>query len=378
MVPLFDPKPQHQRVQSAVVHAVSEVLNSGQFILGPNVRALEEEVASYHGVKHAVSVASGTDALHLALLAAGVGKGDEVITTPFTFIATLEAIYYCGATPVFADIDPHTMNLDPAAAAGAITERTRAIMPVHLFGLAADMEPFIALKEKHQLQLIGDCAQAFGARYHDKPIGGLGDAGCFSFFPTKNLGGYGDGGIITTDFDELAASIRALRDHGSHERYHHHRIGFNSRLDEVQAATLRIKLEHLEEFNESRRMIATLYDQGLADLDLKRPLAPEGYHHVYGQYTIQIDQRDKLRAALADVEIGSAIYYPIPLHRQEACRDSFRNQVFPVCEKISESCLSLPIFPGMTEKQVGEVVAAIRGALQDEPVAVPASTVAHA
>ena len=362
MVPLFDPHPQHVRVRAQVLQAVNAVLDSGQFIMGPNVQSFEAEAAAYHGVKHAVGVASGTDALLLALLAAGVGKGDEVITSPFTFIATLEAIYQCGAEAVFADIDPATMNLDPEATAAAITERTRAILPVHLFGQSAELTPLLDLAKKHQLRLIGDCAQAFGARYQGKSVGALGDAGCFSFFPTKNLGGYGDGGLITTDSDELADAVRVLRNHGSEQQYYHDEVGYNSRLDEVQAAALRIKLRHLDEFNESRRAIAAIYDQELPKLGVRTPKVLADCHHVYGQYTILVNERDHLRAALQQQGIGCAIYYPVPLHRQSVCADAFRDQSFPVCEQVTEQCLSLPMFPGMTEAQAREVVAAVADA----------------
>lgn len=362
-VPLFDPQPQHKCVQAAVTDAVTQVLNSGQFVLGPNVSAFEEEAAAYHGVAHAVSVASGTDALHLALLAAGIGPGDEVITSPFTFIATLEAIYYCGATPIFADIDPETMNLCPQATAEAITERTRAILPVHLFGLSAQMQPLLALAEQHQLKMVGDGAQAFGALYGGHSVGALGDAACFSFFPTKNLGGYGDGGLITTDNEALAMELRTLRNHGSRERYHHHQVGFNSRLDEVQAAALRIKLQHLNAFNDSRRFIAEFYNRELANLPLQLPSTPAECFHVYGQYTVQLHARDELRQALEQRGIGSAIYYPIPLHHQELCRDEFRGQSFPVSERVAQQCLSLPMFPGMTLEQAQTVVSAIQSAL---------------
>lgn len=363
MVPLFDPAPQHERVREDVARAVSDVLDSGQFIMGPNVHHFEEEAAAYLGVKHALGVSSGTDALHLALLAAGVGPGDEVITSPFTFIATLEAIYHCGATPVFADIDAASMNLDPAAVADVIGERTRAIVPVHLFGQAADMEPLLALAARHGLRLIGDCAQAFGARYDDRSVGALGDAGCFSFFPTKNLGGYGDGGLITTDSDTLAESVRALRNHGSRERYYHDEVGVNSRLDEVQAAALRIKLRCLDEFNASRRAIAAYYDSALANLPVRTPAVMPRCHHVYGQYTILVSGRDRLSAALAERGIGSAIYYPVPLHRQKVCHDAFSSKHFPECERLARECLSLPMFPGMTEAQAEAVVAAIQAVL---------------
>lgn len=378
MVPLFDPGPQHERVRTQVAEAVARVLDSGQFIMGAQVQTLENEMAVHHGVKHAVGVASGTDALHLALRAAGIGKGDEVITTPFTFIATLESIYYCGATPVFADIDPRTMNIDPVAVAAVITDRTRAIIPVHLFGLPADMEPLMALSAKHQLRVIGDCAQAFGARYADQSVASYGDANCFSFFPTKNLGGYGDGGLVTTDSDKLAAALRTLRNHGSRERYHHHELGFNSRLDEVQAAALRIKLGYLNEFNASRRAIAELYNRHLSDLDIQLPETPANCDHVYGQYTVQLADRDTLQTALAQRGIGSAIYYPIPLHHQEICKDAFQKQRFPNCEQVAKRCLSLPMFPGMTEAQAMEVIGAIKEALLERKKHLPPAAVACA
>jgi dTDP-4-amino-4,6-dideoxygalactose transaminase len=360
MVPLFDPRPQHERVAKEVESATADVLGSGQFILGPNVKAFEEEVASFHGVSDAIGVASGTDALHLALLAAGVGPGDEVITSPFSFIAGVEAIYYCGAIPVFADIRRETMNLDESSLEGLITDKTRAIMPVHLFGLSCDMEQIMAVAEKHDLKVIEDCAQAFGARFADRPVGSIGHAGCFSFFPTKNLGGYGDGGLVTTADSELADKVRMLRNHGSKERYYHDVVGFNSRLDETQAAALRIKLKLIDEFNESRRHVAALYREGLSGLDLRLPTEPEGYHHVYGQYTVQVDKRDALREGLSGKGIASAIYYPIPLHRQKVTEGRFQGINMPVCDAVSEQCLSLPIFPGMSDEQAEEVIAAIR------------------
>ncbi|MDQ2068388.1 DegT/DnrJ/EryC1/StrS family aminotransferase [Natronospira bacteriovora] len=360
MVPLFDPKPQHERVAGEVEAASRAVMESGQFILGPNVQAFEKEVADYHGVNDSIGVASGTDALHLALLAAGVMPGDEVITSPFSFIAGVEAIYYCGAVPVFADIREDTMNMDESSLEGLVTERTRAIMPVHIFGLSCDMHQVMSVARHHGLKVIEDCAQAFGARIDGQPVGSFGDAGCFSFFPTKNLGGYGDGGQVTTNDAELAARIRMLRNHGSEQRYYHDVIGFNSRLDELQAAALRIKLRHLDEFNAARRYIAGRYLEGLSGLDLKLPVEGEGYHHVYGQFTIQVKDRDAFRAALNERGIASAIYYPIPLHRQKVTEGRFRGVRLPVCDAVSETCVSLPMFPGMSDAQADEVIAAVR------------------
>ncbi|MCP1726518.1 dTDP-4-amino-4,6-dideoxygalactose transaminase [Natronospira proteinivora] len=359
MVPLFDPKPQHAQVADEVHAQTRAVLDSGQFILGPNVQAFEEEAARFHDLSHGIGVASGTDALHLALLAAGIGPGDEVITSAFSFIAGVEAIFYCGAKPVFVDIREDSMNLDESTIEAAVTERTRAIMPVHLFGLACDMDQIMSVAQRHDLKVIEDCAQAFGARFKDKPVGAFGHAGCFSFFPTKNLGGYGDGGLITTADAVLDEQARVLRNHGSRERYHHHCVGFNSRLDEVQAAALRVKLRHLEDFNQSRRDIAAIYDQGLDGLPLQTPAVPEGCYAVYGQYTVQLDQRDKVREALQEKGIASAIYYPIPLHRQAVCGDEYASISLPVTERVSERCLSLPMFPGMSKDQAEEVIAAL-------------------
>jgi len=358
MVPLFDPRPQHQQVADEVNAQTLAVLESGQFILGPNVSAFEKEVADYHKVSDAIGVASGTDALHLSLLAAGVKPGDEVITTPFSFIAGVEAIYYCGAKPVYVDIRRDTMNMDESALEAAITERTRAIMPVHLFGLSGNMNQIMAVAERHDLKVIEDCAQAFGARFDDRPVGSFGHAGCFSFFPTKNLGGYGDGGMITTNDAEMADRIRVLRSHGSRQRYYHDVVGFNSRLDEVQAAALRVKFRHLDGFNESRRRVAALYQEGLAGLPITLPHCPEGHFHVYGQYTVQAEGRDRIRDALAEREIGSAIYYPIPLHRQAVCGDKYNDVAMPVTEQVAENCFSLPMFPGMSDAQAKEVIKA--------------------
>lgn len=359
MIPLFDPAPQHQRVEAEVKAAMQAVLNSGQFILGPQVKAFEQEVAAYLGVEYAIGLASGTDALHLALLAAGVGPGDEVITSPFTFIATVEAIYYCGARPVFADIDPRSMNLKPEQVAGVITERSKAILPVHLFGLCADMDPLRELAKAHQLKLIEDCAQAFGAAYKNQMAGSFGDAGCFSFFPSKNLAGYGDGGLLTTNNREIAEEVLSLRNHGSRQRYLHHQLGFNSRLDEIQAAALRIKLRHIDSFNQSRRDIAQAYHNAFSSLPIQLPYASEHCHHVYGQYTIQTDNRDKLQAALQSSEIASAVYYPVPLHQQPLCRKDSEGVRLKETELLATRCLSLPVFPGMTAQQVEAVIHAV-------------------
>ncbi len=362
-IPMVDLKTQYLSLKTDMDRALLEVLESTQFILGPSVQALEKEVADYLGVKHGISCSSGTDALHLALRAAGIGAGDEVITSPFTFIATAEAISYVGATPVFVDIEPHTFNLDPNLTAQAITPRTRAILPVHLFGQPADLDPLLDLCREHELLLIEDCAQSFGASYGGKMTGGFGLAGCHSFFPSKNLGGYGDGGMITTNDDRLANEIAVLRNHGSRERYHHSIIGYNSRLDEMQAAILRVKLKHLPEFNRLRRRNADLYNQGLKDLPVVTPHEDGKGVHVFHQYTLLVEQRDRVQKALTAAGIASGIYYPIPLHRQEVYREALAGVRCPVAEKTAEQVLSLPMFPELSSEQIDRVCQVIGSAL---------------
>lgn len=362
MIPMVDLSAQYQALKAEIDAGIQEVLDTTRFILGPNVQAFDEEAAAYLGVRHAISCASGTDALHLALRAAGIGEGDEVITPPFTFIATAEAIRYVGANPVFVDVDPRTMNLDPALVEAAITPRTRAILPVHLFGQPADLDAIGAIAERHGLPLVEDCAQSFGAALGDKMTGGIGLAGCHSFFPSKNLGGYGDGGMITTNDDALAEQVRVLRNHGSRERYHHEIIGYNSRLDELQAAILRVKLRHIDEFNRERRRVAHAYSERLADL-VTVPYEDGKGTHVYHQYTILSERRADIHKALETQGIASAIYYPIPLHRQQAFADLYRDASLPVSDSLAEQCLSLPIFPELRDEQVSEIAEVIRRAL---------------
>jgi dTDP-4-amino-4,6-dideoxygalactose transaminase len=349
---MVDLKTQLAGIRAEIEAAIRSVLDSTQFILGPSVQALEKETAAYLGVKHAIGVASGTDALHLALRAAGIGAGDEVITTPFTFIATAEAISYLGARPVFVDIDPDTFNIDVRCIEAAITPRTRALLPVHLFGQPAEMGPLLDICRRHHLKLIEDCAQSFGADYAGRKTGSFGEFGCFSFFPSKNLGGYGDGGLITTNDDELAAEVRVLRNHGSRERYCHSMIGYNSRLDELQAAILRVKLGHIEEYNRLRRENAHHYSRLLRHPQLCTPVEREGGTHVYHQYTILVSERDSIQKALQEAGIASAVYYPIPLHRQEVYRTSHGDVSLPVAEEMAQRVLSLPIFPELTKDQI--------------------------
>ncbi len=362
-IPMVDLKGQYAALREEITEQLNQVLETTHFIMGPQCRGFEEEVAAYCGVKHAVGVASGTDALHLALRAAGIGPGDEVITTPFTFIATAEAISYCGGVPVFVDIDPETFNIDVGLIEAAITERTRAILPVHLFGQPADLAPIADLCGKHGLKLIEDCAQSFGAEYGGKKSGTYGDAGCFSFFPSKNLGCFGDGGMIITDNDTLAEEIRVLRNHGSRERYHHSVIGYNSRLDDMQAAILRVKLRYIDSYNTGRRAAAHRYTERLRGSAIVPPVEDGKGLHVYHQYTLLCDQRDALQKALGDAGIASAVYYPIPLHQQEVYRESLGHLQFPVTEQVSARVLSLPIFPELTVAQVDTICDVLLGAL---------------
>ncbi len=361
MIPMVDLKVQYRQIHAEVEQALKEVLESAHFILGPNVQTFEQEAAQYLGVKHAISCASGTDALHLALIAAGVGSGDEVITTPFTFIATAEAICYVGAKPVFVDIDPRTFNMDMTQLDAAITPRTRAILPVHLFGQPVEMEPLMVIARRHDLRVIEDCAQSFGAEIGGRQTGTFGDAGCFSFFPSKNLGCFGDGGMITTNSDELAERLKMLRNHGSTRRYHHSAIGYNSRLDEMQAAILRIKLKRITAYNQGRRAAAHTYTGRLRELPGITPPYEDGKGlHVYHQYTLLADDRDAIMQRLHEAKISSAIYYPIPLHRQEVFAEQYRECSLPVSESVARRCLSLPIYPELESEQIHTIVDVIK------------------
>ncbi len=362
-IPMVDLKAEYRLLKEDIDRALIDVAESGHYILGPNVAALEQEIAAYCGVRHAVALASGTDALHLALRAAGVGAGDEVITTPFTFIATAEAISYIGATPVFVDVRPDTFNIDPALIEPAITARTRAVLPVHLFGQPADLAPIAELCRRHGLRLIEDCAQSFGAEYGGKRCGAHGDAGCFSFYPSKNLGAFGDAGMLVTDDDHIAAAARMYRDHGSQRRYHHSVIGYNSRLDELQAAVLRVKLKHVEHFNRLRREHAARYKARLGGLDLTLPVEDGKGLHVYHQFTIRSRRRDAIQQALAEARSASAIYYPVPLHRQEVYSALCQGLSLPEAEAAAAEVLSLPMSPLLQPEQLDAVCTAIVRAL---------------
>jgi len=358
MIPMVDLKSQYHSLKNEIDPAVLDAIESTQFILGPNVTAFEQETAAYLGAPYAVSCASGTDALHLAILAAGIGAGDEVITSPFTFIATAEAICYVGATPVFVDIDPRTFNIDPTLIEAAITPRTKAIIPVHLFGQPADMAEIRKICDTRKLLLIEDCAQSFGAATDGRMTGTLGSLGCFSFFPSKNLGCYGDGGLITCATAELAEQVKVLRNHGSRERYHHSVIGYNSRLDDIQAAILRVKLKHIDEFTAGRRRVAHLYSElleGVASV----PFEDGKGVHVYHQYTLLTDRREAVMARLSEQQISSAVYYPIPLHKQDVFAGAYAHVNLPVAEDVARRCMSLPVYPEMPEESVRRVANAV-------------------
>jgi dTDP-4-amino-4,6-dideoxygalactose transaminase len=363
MIPMVDLKGQYLQLKEEIDAGLAEALHDCAFVLGPNVQAFEQEVADYLGVKHAIGCASGTDALHLALLAAGIGEGDEVITTPFTFIATAEAIRYVGARPVFVDIDPGTFNINPEAIEDAITPKTRAVMPVHLFGQPCDMARIQAICNRHGLKIIEDCAQSFGASIQGRQTGSFGLSAGFSFFPSKNLGCYGDGGLVTAHSDDLAQRIKMLRNHGSQVRYYHDVIGYNSRLDELQAVILRVKLKHIEQFNAGRRRVARLYSELMADLPVQTPQEDGIGVHVYHQYTLLSERRDAIMGALQKAGIACAVYYPVPLHRQKVFADGCAGLSLPVTESVAERCLSLPIYPELEEAQIHRIVSVLREAL---------------
>lgn len=357
-VPLCDIQTQYRELQPALEDAIHRVLASGQVILGPEVAALEAEVAHYCGARYGVGCASGTDALLLALQAVGVGPGDEVILPPFTFFATAGAICRSGARPVFADIDATTFNLDPLQVESKITPRTRAILPVHLYGQCADMEPLWNIAERHQLPLIEDAAQALGAEYQGQRAGSLGTIGCFSFYPTKNLGTYGDAGLCVTDDPELAQRMNVLRVHGMEPRYHHKYLGWNARLDALQAAMLRVKLPHLDRWIEGRQQAAARYD-ALIEQDhlagfLTRPITAKRRRHTFNQYVVRVADglRDALVQHLKAERIGCEVYYPVPLHLQECLLHlGYREGDFPASEEACRSVLALPMFPELTAEQ---------------------------
>jgi len=369
-IPLFDLERQNAPIAGEIMAAIATVAESQSFVLGPAVHDLETAVSEYVGSRHAVGVASGTDALYLALRSLGIGPGDEVITSPFTFFATAGAVENVGARLVLADIEPETFNVDPAAVAAAITERTRALIPVHLFGQMAALPPLLELGRKHDVAVIEDAAQSIGAKalIGDcwRSAGSVGTLGCFSFYPTKNLGSWGDAGAITTDDDELAERLRRLRVHGADfggERYRHLEVGTNSRLDAVQAAVLNVKLRHLPGWTEARRVKAAWYDRRLAQVEgVETPPAASDRFHVYSLYTVRARERDALRGHLASQGIGSGVYYPLPLHLQPCFSHlGYGEGDFPEAERAVREVLSLPLYPELTSGELERVADAIEG-----------------
>ena len=369
-IPLLDLKAQYESIQDEVDAAIRDVLENTAFILGPNVKALESEVAQYVGVQHAIGVASGTDALLLTLRAMGVEEGDEVIVPAYTFFATCGAVMLLGATPVLVDIDPETYCIDTQALETRVSARTKAIVPVHLFGHPADMDPIQDFASSHKLRVVEDNAQAIGATYKGDMTGGIGDAGCLSFYPAKNLGAYGDGGMVTTDDDALASELRRLRTHGWTQKYYTETVGYNSRLDELQAAILRVKLRHLDGWNERRRGLASAYDERLAGTGIRAPQTLEYARHAHHLYIIEVDDRDRVIEEMTAAGIGTAVYYPYPLHLLPALASlGHREGDFPVAESAAERTLAIPIYPEMTSEQVERVVGAIRHAVPASPTA---------
>jgi dTDP-4-amino-4,6-dideoxygalactose transaminase len=360
MIPFVDLKAQYATIKDEVAVAIQGILDSCQFTLGSEVFDFEREFAVYCGAKDAVGVNSGTSALHLALLAAGVGPGDEVITVPFTFVATAAAIHYVGATPVYVDIDPDTFNLDSAKLEAAITAKTRAVIPVHLYGQPADMDPIVSIAKKHGLVVIEDAAQAHGAEYKGRRVGSLGDIACFSFYPGKNLGAYGEAGMITTGNHEYARKIRILRDWGAEQKYHHVVKGYNFRMEGIQGAVLRVKLRHLEKWTEARRSVAQRYDRAFTSTGIKTPQPSDLNRHVYHVYAIRCPDRTKWQQELSTRGVQTGIHYPVPVHLQPAYADArWRRGDFPHSEKAAGEVLSLPMYPELDQVQQDDVIAAV-------------------
>jgi dTDP-4-amino-4,6-dideoxygalactose transaminase len=364
-VPFLDLSAQYKALESEWLAAIRETGSRGSFILGPHTQAFEKEFAEYVGVKHAIAVANGTDSLYLSLRALGIGKGDEVITTPFTFFASAETIDMVDATPVFVDILPDSFCLDPASVRAKITPKTRAIVPVHIFGHPSEMGEIMEIAKKHKLAVIEDCAQSFGALHNGKVVGSLGDTGSFSFYPTKVLGCYGDGGMVTTNSDAVNEHIRRLRNHGAAKPFLHTEIGMNSRLDEIQAAVLRLKLRHIRDDIAGRQKVATEYTKRFAGSPVKTPALPKNGTHVFNLYTVRIPKRDAVRQALTDAQIGTSQCYPQGLHLQEVYKHlNYRPGSLPVCEQACTETLSLPVYPGMPPEHIERVCEVLLGAVK--------------
>jgi dTDP-4-amino-4,6-dideoxygalactose transaminase len=363
-VPYLDLKAQYASIKTEIDAAIARVLDSCQFVLGSEVAGFEQEFSTYCGTSECIAVNSGTSALHLALIAAGVGPGDEVITVPFTFVASVAAVLYAGARPVLVDIDPRSFTLDPAAIEAAITPRTKAILPVHLYGQPADMDPIMEVARRHGLIVIEDAAQAHGAKYKGRPVGSIGDMACFSFYPGKNLGAYGEGGAVTTSNAEFARTIRMLRDWGQDRKYHHVLRGFNYRMEGFQGAILRVKLRHLGQWTEARRALVHQYDVLLADCEVETPTEMPWARHVYHVYTLRSDDRDALQAALTTEGIQTGVHYSVPVHLQPAYADlGYGAGAFPQAEAAAKQVLSLPLYPELSTESVTEVATVVRKAV---------------
>ena len=353
-VPFLDLKAHHAPLLEKFDCAIREVVESSAFAGGPFVEKFEQEFAAFCSSSHAIAVGNGTDALWLSLLALGIGEGDEVITVPNTFIATAEAITYCKARPVFVDVDQNTFTMNPAELEKSLTERTKAIIPVHLFGQPADMDPILEFARAHGLFVVEDAAQAHGAEYKGRKAGTMGDAGCFSFYPGKNLGAFGEAGAVVTNDPELRKQIQMLRDHGQSEKYYHALMGWNCRMDGIQAAVLSIKLRHLYEANSLRRKHALQYNHAFAGIDgILTPFEAKYAKHVYHVYAVRVQERDAVRQHLQEMGVGCAVHYPVPIHLQDACRNlSYTRGAFPIAESLADEFVSLPMFPELTEEQI--------------------------
>jgi dTDP-4-amino-4,6-dideoxygalactose transaminase len=370
-VPFLDIQPQYESLKTQINAAIQEVIESAAFAGGPFVERFEEDFASYCGSRYAIGVGSGTEALWLALLGVGVGAGDEVITVPSTFMATCEAITYCGARPVFVDIDERTYTMDPSLLESAISQKTKAIIPVHLFGQPADMDPINEIARRHGLAVIEDACQAHGAKYFGRRAGSLGDAGCFSFYPGKNLGAFGEAGAVITNNATLEAKLRTLRDHGQVRKYHHTMVGWNCRMDGIQAAVLRVKLMQLDRCNELRRMHATAYDRALGQCEaIVTPRRSAASEHAFHIYAIRMQERDGIMRTMAEHGIGSGIHYPVPVHLQPAYRSlGYESGAFPIAERCAQEFLSLPMFPELTDPQISCVCQVLMEAAKVEAAA---------
>ncbi len=366
MIPFVDLQAEHAAIKDDVMSAVERVIASGQFVLGPEVSAFEEEFASFCGARFGVGVNSGTSALHLALLAAGVGPGDEVITVPLTFVASVAAITYTGARPVLVDVEPASLTMDPSRLEAAITPDTKAVVPVHLYGQPADMDAITAVARRHGLVVVEDAAQAHGAEYQNRRTGSLGDLACFSFYPSKNLGACGEAGMVVTNDRHCADTVRLLRDWGQAHPYHHRLKAYNYRMDGVQGAVLRVKLRHLEHWTEARRAAAARYDELLEGAEVETPRQVPDRRHVYHLYVLQSLRRAKLQEALLERGVRTGLHYPVPVHLQPAFADAgYGVGSFPVSERAAARVLSLPLYPQMTEGQIDFVARAVRDSLAE-------------